>query len=102
MLFMLAAGATTAHAVAPPLESAVTDYSLSSKPKKPPKNDSNCVANENLGETADKYISRCRRGGIRQEFPSELLQSTLGDIKGGSSAVQKKGWKLLNDNRFEK
>ncbi|MGW1741667.1 hypothetical protein ACWCPQ_23010 [Nocardia sp. NPDC001965] len=40
--------------------------------------------------------------GIRQEFPSELLQSTLGDIKGGSSAVQKKGWKLLNDNRFKK
>lgn len=53
MLFILAAGASTAHAVAPTLETALTDYSLSSKPENPPKSDSSCEANENLGETAE-------------------------------------------------
>ncbi|HEX2087223.1 MAG TPA: hypothetical protein VHF89_16190 [Solirubrobacteraceae bacterium] len=61
-----------------------------------------CVANENLGERADPFISRCRKASIRREFPSELLQETLGAIKRGSSAAHKKAWKLLNDNRFKK
>ncbi|MGW0248716.1 hypothetical protein ACWDYH_18980 [Nocardia goodfellowii] len=29
----------------------------------------NCTANDNLGETARKYIERCRKGGINREFP---------------------------------
>ncbi|MGY2024709.1 MULTISPECIES: hypothetical protein [Nocardia] len=101
VLFMLAGGVSTAYAVAPTLATVVTDHSLSSKPKKP-KNDSDCVANENLGEVADKYISRCRKGSIRSEFPSELLQTSLGDIKNGNSAAHKRAWKLLNDGRFKK
>jgi hypothetical protein len=61
-----------------------------------------CVANNNLSETAQSYISRCRKGGINSEFPGEMYSSTLGAIKSGSSAVHKKAWKLLNDNRFVK
>jgi hypothetical protein len=61
-----------------------------------------CVANNNLGETADSFISRCRKASIRSEFPGEFLGSTLGEIKKGKSARHKKAWKLLNDNRFKK
>ncbi|MBA2662355.1 MAG: hypothetical protein H0U74_08665 [Bradymonadaceae bacterium] len=61
-----------------------------------------CLANENLDEIADTFISRCRQAKIRQEFPSQLLTSRLGDIKKGKDADSKKAWKLLNDNRFAK
>jgi Domain of unknown function (DUF4157) len=62
----------------------------------------NCIANDNLGETADSFISRCRKASIRSEFPGELLSETLGNIKKGKTARHKKAWKLLNDNRFKK
>ncbi len=62
----------------------------------------NCVANDNLGEVADSFISRCRKASIRSEFPGELLSETLGNIKKGKTARHKKAWKLLNDNRFKK
>jgi hypothetical protein len=61
-----------------------------------------CVANNNLTETAQTYIGRCRRGGINKEFPGELLNETLKNIKAGSAANYTKAWKLLNDNRFVK
>lgn len=61
-----------------------------------------CVASNNLGDIADSFISRCRKGSIRQEFPGELLKETLGNIKAGSAANYKKAWKLLNDSRFAK
>ncbi|GAB4564355.1 MAG: hypothetical protein Tsb0020_14470 [Haliangiales bacterium] len=61
-----------------------------------------CNARNNLGEVADKFISRCRKGSIRREFPSQYLSKTLKVIKGDSSADGKKAWKLLNDNRFKK
>ncbi|QIS09041.1 hypothetical protein [Nocardia arthritidis] len=62
----------------------------------------NCTAGDNLGDKADSFISRCRKGSIRREFPGQLLQATLGEIKKGTSADYKKAWKLLNDNRFKK
>ncbi len=62
----------------------------------------NCVARDNLGETANSFISRCRKASIRLEFPSQLLSKTLGEIKNGSTATYRKAWKLLNDNRFKK
>jgi Domain of unknown function (DUF4157) len=62
----------------------------------------NCIANDNLDETADSFISRCRKASIRSEFPGELLSETLGNIKKGKTARHKKAWKLLNDNRFKK
>jgi hypothetical protein len=62
----------------------------------------NCEANDNLGETADSFISRCRLASIRREFPSEFLNETLGTIKKGKTAKHRKAWKLLNDNRFKK
>lgn len=61
-----------------------------------------CRANDNLGEIADHFISRCRRASIRREFPGQYLYSTLGAIKNDSSAAGKTAWKLLNDNRFTK
>jgi len=56
----------------------------------------------NLGEIADHFISRCRKGSIRSEFPGEYYNSTLGAIRNDSSARGKKAWKLLNDTRFIK
>ncbi|PTL83338.1 hypothetical protein [Vitiosangium sp. GDMCC 1.1324] len=61
-----------------------------------------CAANENLVEPAISFIGRCRKGSITREFPRELLAVPLGVIKHGESAVHKKAWKLLNDNRFAK
>jgi hypothetical protein len=61
-----------------------------------------CVASNNLGDIADSFISRCRKGSIRQAYPGELLNETLGNIKAGSAANYKTAWKLLNDNRFVK
>jgi hypothetical protein len=61
-----------------------------------------CVASNNLGDIADSFIGRCRKGSIRQEFPGELLNETLSNIKAGSVANYKKAWKLLNDSRFVK
>jgi hypothetical protein len=61
-----------------------------------------CVANNNLSETAQSYIGRCRKGSINSEFPGEMYSKTLGGIKSGSSAIHKKAWKLLNDKRFAK
>ncbi|KAI8868451.1 hypothetical protein GQ42DRAFT_164127 [Ramicandelaber brevisporus] len=61
-----------------------------------------CSANDNLSEVANSFISHCRKGSIRSEFPGELYDKTLGEIKKGASATYKKGWKLLNDKRFKK
>ena len=60
----------------------------------------NCVAKDNLDEKADSFISRCRKASIRQEFPTELLNTTLGNIRRGKSKKYKRAWKLLNDGRF--
>ena len=61
-----------------------------------------CVAGNNLGETARSFISRCRKGSINREFPSELLDWTLEQIRNCTTAACRKAWKLLNDNRFKK
>lgn len=61
-----------------------------------------CEANDNLGEIANDFISRCRQGGIRREFPGELYSSTLGVIAAGNARPFKTAWKLLNDGRFRK
>jgi hypothetical protein len=55
----------------------------------------NCEANANLGEVADSFISRCRKASIRREFPGEMLDRTLGEIKKGKTAAHKKAWKLF-------
>lgn len=62
----------------------------------------NCEANDNLNEIANSFISRCRKASIRTVFPGELLSLTLGEIKIGKTSVYRRGWKLLNDNRFKK
>ena len=61
-----------------------------------------CNAGSNLNETAQAFISRCRKGKINSEFPGEMYSKTIGEIKSGKTAVHKKSWKLLNDNRFKK
>jgi hypothetical protein len=62
----------------------------------------NCVAKDNLRDKAQSFISRCRKGSINREFPREMLDKTLGEIKKGRSSTHKKAWKLLNDARFAK
>lgn len=61
-----------------------------------------CAANDNLGEIANNFISRCRKGSIRQEFPGQHYGDTLGYIKDCGERSCKTAWKLLNDNRFRK
>ncbi|MBD0743172.1 hypothetical protein [Streptomyces sp. CBMA152] len=61
-----------------------------------------CAANDNLGEIATNFISRCRKGSIRSVFPGQHYGDTLGYIKGCGDASCKTAWKLLNDNRFKK
>ncbi len=61
-----------------------------------------CEANENLSLFADTFISACCKASIRQEFPSEYLNSYLENIKNDRSATAKRAWKLLNDSRFKK
>ncbi|MFF4364495.1 hypothetical protein [Streptomyces sp. NPDC001594] len=64
--------------------------------------DDACVANESLGEVATNFISRCRRGSIRQVFPGQHYGDTLGYLKGCRASSCNTAWKLLNDNRFKK
>ncbi|MFG2149055.1 hypothetical protein ACGFRG_33370 [Streptomyces sp. NPDC048696] len=64
--------------------------------------DDACAANDNLGEIANNFISRCRKGSIRSVFPGQHYGDTLGEIKGCGEASCKTAWKLLNDNRFKK
>lgn len=61
-----------------------------------------CTAKYNLNETCQAFISRCCKGSIHSEFPSEFLDSKIDIVKKGNSAKHKKAWKLLNDNRFKK
>jgi hypothetical protein len=61
-----------------------------------------CVASDNLGEVATYFIGRCRKASIREVFPGEFLNETLGNIQAGSTAKHKTAWKLLNDGRFAK
>ncbi|MCX4625697.1 MULTISPECIES: hypothetical protein [unclassified Streptomyces] len=61
-----------------------------------------CVASDNLGEIANNFISRCRKGSIRQAFPGEHYGDSLGYIRGCGLKSCQTAWKLLNDNRFKK
>lgn len=61
-----------------------------------------CNARENLDDLAVSFIGRCCKASIYREFPSELLFTKIAEIQRGSTAVHKKAWKLLNDNRFKK
>ncbi|MDL4774989.1 hypothetical protein [Actinomadura xylanilytica] len=51
---------------------------------------------------ANDYISLCKKGSIRREFPSQYLAWYLGQIRSYKSASARKAWKLLNDSRFNK
>lgn len=61
-----------------------------------------CAANDNLGEIATNFISRCRKASIRQVFPGQHYGDSLGSIKDCGQSSCKTAWKLLNDNRFKK
>ena len=51
---------------------------------------------------ADDWISENCRGSINAEFPGEMRDKSLGEIRNGRTSAHKKAWKLLNDNRFKK
>ncbi|MEU9115099.1 hypothetical protein AB0D04_25755 [Streptomyces sp. NPDC048483] len=64
-----------------------------------------CRAADNHGEIAAKFISRCKKGSIRREFPTDRLSRSLGEIYAGKLKGDQddvKAWKLLNDRRFDK
>ena len=72
-----------------------------------------CMAGSNGGGgggdqehiTADEIISRYKKGSIRQVFPGELLQKTLGEIRRLAAAgdrAARTALKLLTDSRFNK
>lgn len=64
-----------------------------------------CVAGNNHDEVAAKFISRCKKGSIRREFPTDRLSRSLGEIYAGKQGGDRddvKAWKLLNDKRFDK
>ncbi|MBE1555412.1 hypothetical protein [Sporosarcina limicola] len=56
-------------------------------------------------ESADKYISKNRKAGIRAKFPGQYLEKTLNEIekdaKAGNSDA-KTAKKLLTDGRWKK
>ena len=58
-----------------------------------------------LNSTALQWIARNCKGSINREFPSQLYNKTLEQIKllkdAGDEAA-KKAWKLLHDGRFRK
>lgn len=61
-----------------------------------------CDPLDNLGETADSFISRCLKGRIRSEFPSECLSLTLQQIRSRTDAVGRKCWKLISRVTYRK
>jgi RHS repeat-associated protein len=61
-----------------------------------------------LRTKAQDYIGQKCKGSVNQEFPSQLKDKTLEEIrnlsrgKGDLADAAKKAWKLLNDGRFQK
>ncbi len=53
---------------------------------------------DNLDTSAEAFISKYRKGGIRKEFPRELLDGSVEDALKSS----RKARKLLIDGRFAK
>lgn len=62
----------------------------------------NCNYEDNLDESAETFISRCRQGGIHREFSGEYYGKTLREISKDNSKAGKKARKLLKDRRFIK
>ena len=60
------------------------------------------AAAQKFRSTAKDWIAQKCKGSINSEFPSELRNNTLQEIKNGTDAASKKAWKLLNSNRFRK
>ena len=65
-------------------------------------NAADCKFANNPLETANSFISRCRKAGIRGEFPDEYLYVMLGEIDRDKSARGRKARKLLTRNKWKK
>ncbi|MFS1524430.1 RHS repeat-associated core domain-containing protein [Microbulbifer sp. 2304DJ12-6] len=57
---------------------------------------------DKFGSKADDWIGKNCKGSINREFPENLRNKTLEEIRRGNSKEYKKAWKLLNDKRFQK
>lgn len=64
--------------------------------------ESDCNFSNNFSESADSFISRCRKAGIRGAFPGEYYSATLGEIDRDRSVRGKKARKLLTSKRWIK
>lgn len=64
----------------------------------------NCYYYDNLGLTANQFISNCCKGSIRQRFPGQFFTTTLEfiDTARAINRDAKTAFKLLNDGRFRK
>jgi len=81
----------------------------------------NCNTRDNLRETARSFAGRCCKGSIKEVFPGEYWDSTLGEIQDACSVGGRRGcddgddepsassaknaqkaWKLLDQARFRK
>lgn len=63
-----------------------------------------CIGRNNLDEVAAKFIGRCKKGSIRERFPSDRLSRTLGQILAGNGKVKDDttAWKLINSHEYDK
>jgi hypothetical protein len=63
------------------------------------------AAIKRLESTAQNIISKECKGSVLREFPSELLKTTLAELKrlvASGNAPARKALKLLTDKRFRK
>ena len=64
-----------------------------------------CKTGDNLEIFCVVFISKCRKGKLKAEWPEQFNNYRVREIKDCSqygSAECKKAWKLLNDRRFSK
>ena len=64
----------------------------------------NCKIDDNLGETAQKFVGRCCKGSVKSVFPGNMWGNTVGDIKRNKSKSSdyKTAWKLISRSEYRK
>ena len=57
---------------------------------------------DKFSSKAGDWIEKNCKGAINREFPENLRDKTLEEIRRGNSKEYKSAWKLLNDKQFQK
>lgn len=63
-----------------------------------------CKIDNNLSLKASEFIGKCCKGSIKAEFPSELMNNTVKDIRDNKSKNDKykTAWKLISRDEYRK